>query len=169
MDIYIFITKTIFVFYSYTRPLRVSTTIDIMFTGRQTTPSKGLPGTPSTTEQTYAVPIFNPFIPLAPTISHTVINTRHSLNTVTITFKCGSEDDHLRNMRGFAFPTTNHQTHTSQINNSHITLPHQPSQIILLTTKYRGSKHNCDTTTTINTTTTTALENHRLFWTNTVW
>ena len=40
-----------------------------MFTDRQTTPSKGLPGTPPSTEHTYAVPIFNPFIPLAPTIS----------------------------------------------------------------------------------------------------
>ena len=63
---YIFIS--IFVFYSYARLLRISTTTD-MFTDRQTTPSKGLPGTPTTTEHTYAVPIFNPFIPLAPTIS----------------------------------------------------------------------------------------------------
>ena len=40
-----------------------------MITDRQTTPSKGLPETPPTTEHTYAVPIFNPYVPLPPTIS----------------------------------------------------------------------------------------------------
>ena len=49
--------------------IRISTIIDIMITDRQTTPSKGLPGTPPTTEHTYAVPIFNPYTPLPPTIS----------------------------------------------------------------------------------------------------
>ena len=40
-----------------------------MFTDRQTTPPNGLPGTPSTTEHIYVVPIFNPYISLPPTIS----------------------------------------------------------------------------------------------------
>ena len=53
---------------THDRP-RLSITMDNMFTDRQTTPSKGLPGTPTTTEHTHAVPISNPYIPLSLTIS----------------------------------------------------------------------------------------------------
>ena len=142
-----------------------------MFTDRQTTPSKGLPRTPPSTEDTYAVPIFNPFIPLAPTISplsstqdiHLTLSPSHS-NVVAKTITSEIRGDSLspppitKHTRRKSEPTT--RTSHYLINQTRSFFSPQPN------IGAANNPHHTHTTTTIttthtNTTTRTTTNNNK--------